>query len=76
VYLRQESEDWKEETRRKDTIIISLTQRIPELEAPLESQEAPVMPSEVPTKGTPPPSEPEEPSQRRSWLHRFFFGTS
>jgi hypothetical protein len=34
AYLRQEAEDWKEEARRKDTIIISLTQRIPELEAP------------------------------------------
>src|SRR5215211_4736851 len=29
VYLRQEAEDWKEEAHRKDTIIMSLTQRIP-----------------------------------------------
>ena len=33
VYLRQEAEDWKEEARRKDTIIMSLTQHIPELGA-------------------------------------------
>jgi len=25
AYLRQEAEDWKEEARRKDTIIMSLT---------------------------------------------------
>ncbi len=28
AYLRQEAEDWKEEARRKDTIIMSLAQRI------------------------------------------------
>src|ERR671910_3006115 len=39
VYLRQESEDWKEEARCKDTIIMSLTQRIPELEAATEPRE-------------------------------------
>src|ERR687890_881647 len=41
AYLRQEAEDWKEEARRKDTIIMSLTQRLPDLEAPAESLEAP-----------------------------------
>ena len=41
AYLRQEAEDWKEEARRKDTIIMSLTQRIPELEAPSEPRDAP-----------------------------------
>src|SRR5215204_4686139 len=40
AYLRQEAEDWKEEARHKDTIIISLTQRLPELQAPVESPEA------------------------------------
>jgi hypothetical protein len=30
AYLRQEAEDWKEEARRKDTLIMSLAQRIPE----------------------------------------------
>jgi excisionase family DNA binding protein len=33
-YLRREVEDRKDESRRKDAIIMSLTQRIPELEAP------------------------------------------
>jgi hypothetical protein len=71
AYLRQESEDWKEEARRKDTIIMSLTQRIPELQAPTEQQE--VFESATQAKGMVPP-ESQEPSRRRSWLHRFFFG--
>jgi len=42
--LKTELADWKAEAQRKDTIIMSLTQRIPELEAPrqepLETYEA------------------------------------
>src|SRR5215212_8410867 len=33
-YLRREVEDWKDESRRKDAILMTMTQRIPELEAP------------------------------------------
>ena len=73
MYLRQEAEDWKEEARCKDTIIMSLTQRIPELEASPEPREGHVTPSEAADKSTLPP-EQQEPSQRRSWLYRFFFG--
>jgi hypothetical protein len=73
AYLRQEAEDWKEEARRKDTIIMSLTQRLPELEAPTESREVFESGTQAKGKGTV-PSEPQESSQRRSWLHRFFFG--
>jgi hypothetical protein len=72
AYLRQEAEDWKEEARRKDTIIMSLTQRLPELEAPAESPGGVQTASEGPAKGH--PWGQQEPSQRRSWLHRFFFG--
>src|ERR671921_582613 len=79
AYLRQEAEDWKEEARRKDTIIMSLTQRLPELEAPAESLEAPAeslrglqTTSEGPPKGN--PRGQQEPLQRHSWPHRFFFG--
>ena len=77
VYLRQEAEDWKEEARRKDTIIMSLTQRIPELEAPREAsselREAPVSDSEGADKGTA-FSETQKPSERRkrSWWREFF----
>jgi hypothetical protein len=34
--LKREVEDWKEEARRKDHIIMSLTQRIPELEPAID----------------------------------------
>ena len=74
AYLRQGAEDWKEEARRKDTLIMSLTQRIPELEAapePRESHASP--PEEVVGRGNLPPGA-KVPSQRRSWLYRFFVG--
>ena len=58
AYLRQEAEDWKEEASRKDTIIMSLTQRIPELEAPTKPREA--------------SNAAQEPSERRSWWRKFF----
>ncbi len=51
VYLRQEAEDWKEEARRKDAIIMSLTQRFPELETPVEPPGGLQTASEGPTKG-------------------------
>ena len=76
AYLRQEAEDWKEEARRKDTIILSLTQRLPELEAPAGSQAASVDTSgKGPGRGSTAPLESQEPLQRHSWLHRFFFGS-
>ena len=72
AYLRQVSEDWKEEARRKDTIIMSLTQLLPELEAPTESREVFEPATQAKDKDTAPP-EQQDPSHRRSWLHRFFF---
>ena len=74
AYLRQEAEDWKEEAHRKDTIIMSLTQRLPELQAPTESPGGLQTASEGPANGGPHPWGQQEPSQRRSWPHRFFFG--
>jgi hypothetical protein len=68
--LKRREEVHAEESRRKDTIIAQLTQRIPELEAPSEPQEAPVTPSEDAAKGTSSP-EQQEPSQRRSWWRAF-----
>ena len=70
VYLRQEAEDWKEEARRKDTIIMSLTQHLPELQAPVESPGGLQTASESPTKGN--PRGQQESSQRRSWWRQFF----
>jgi hypothetical protein len=70
AYLRQEAEDWKEEARRKDTIIMSLTQHLPELQAPVESPGGLQTASEGPTKGN--PRGQQESSQRRSWWRQFF----
>ena len=68
--LRARVKFLEEELQRKDTILLSLTQRIPELEAPPESRDAPVSSSEEENKGTPP--EQQEPSKRRSWWREFF----
>src|ERR687886_1470346 len=47
----QEQIDWlRREVERKDTIIMTLTQRIPELEAPREPRESPVSSSAEPSK--------------------------
>jgi hypothetical protein len=62
--------DWlRREVERKDTIIMSLTQRIPELEAPPEQRDAPETASPRSGMGI-----AQEPAERRSWLYRFFFG--
>jgi len=66
--------DWlRREVERKDTLLMSLMQRIPELESPTEPRESPEAAFQEPYNTYAPP-EPQEPSQRRSWLHRFFFG--
>ena len=68
--------DWlKREVERKDTIIMSITQRIPELEASPELQDVPATFSHEDTdKGGDTPDKPQEQVQRRSWFYRFFFG--
>ena len=68
--------DWlRREVERKDTIIMSLTRRIPELEAPTVLQDGPETAAPLSDKGTAPENS-EELVQRRSWLYRFFFGPS
>jgi excisionase family DNA binding protein len=60
--LKQELEERKEEARRKDAILMTMAQRIPELEAPREASASPeareghVTASEEPNKGTAAPS--------------------
>ena len=61
------------ELERKDTILMSLVQRIPELEAPSEPRDAPETAAEGADRGTA-PTDAQEPKERRSWLYRFFFG--
>ena len=68
--LEDQIEFLRRELERKDTIILSLTQRIPELEAAPEPQESPEKPPEASGKE----EESLKPEQHRSWLYRFFFG--
>jgi len=74
--LRDQLEYMRRESERKDAIIMqmaqanaSLTQRIPELEAPPEPRDA-VTVSETSGNGT--REDTQEPLQRRSWLLRWF----
>jgi DNA-binding transcriptional MerR regulator len=69
--LKRELEIRNEELKRKDTIIMSLTQRIPEIESPREAPETPVTATEDTGNGDTPPD-----TERRSWWQRFFFGSS
>ena len=77
--IRRREEEHREEARRKDTIIAQLTQRIPELEAPRETATEATERPETASEGATTDrgadrAEAEKPSERRSWLHRFFFG--
>lgn len=65
--LEDQIEFMRRELERKDAIILSLTQRIPELEATPETA------SPHSDRGTAPEGS-QEPAERRSWLYRFFFG--
>src|SRR5829696_8659645 len=78
--LHDENEWLRREVERKDTIIMQMAQRIPELEPATEprglSETAPAaQPSAAggPTAGT---EGPQKPARQRSWLYRFFFGPS
>jgi hypothetical protein len=69
--LKKDREVWQEEARRKDTIIMALTNRIPELEAPSETtpepSESSVRDSDTQSRGVIPPD-----AQNRSWWRRIF----
>ncbi len=67
--LRGEVEVWREAARRKDHIIMALTDRIPAIEAPEDGQEA----TQEPTRGSEGVADREEP-ERRSWWRRVFGG--
>ena len=77
-HLRQEIEAWREEARRKDAIIMTMAQRIPELEPARDaSPEAPEW-SQTAEEGrgngtTGRPQEGE--AQRASWWRRWILGT-
>jgi|SRR5215203_2004877 len=72
----QEQIDWlRREVERKDTLLMSLMQRIPELESPQETPKSPETASEEPHMTHAPPT-PETPvsaaQQKRSWWRAFF----
>jgi hypothetical protein len=63
----------RRELERKDAIIMTMAQRIPEIEAPTEPRESDISASEE-RGGDEVPSDQENPSESPSWLSRFFFG--
>ncbi len=72
--LRNRIRFLEDELQRKDAILMTLAQRVPELEsareAPSEPRDAPEPPPDTEGKGAAPPEE-----ERRSWWQRIF-GTS
>jgi hypothetical protein len=72
--LERQLENEREANSENRRIIMAMTQRIPELEAPPETREAPVTSSEEDSDSDEIPPEQQEPVERRSWLYRFFFG--
>jgi hypothetical protein len=79
AFLREELKDREEiraeENRRKDTIIAQLTQRIPALPSSASSEDSEGHDAATErAEGSEIPPETQEPSERRSWLSRFFFG--
>ena len=71
-YLRKEAEAWQEESRRKDAIIMTMAQRIPELEPASEPQEAPETSTNL-HPGVDPQGENagRETTRSHSWWQRF-----
>jgi hypothetical protein len=69
-FLRQELERLHRELERKDAILLTMAQRIPELEAAPEPRESPQIPSEQQGSGTAPHEEGG--AEKRSWWKRFF----
>jgi hypothetical protein len=65
-FLRREIERLHRELERKDAIILTLAQRVPEL----EPRESPIGTDENSSNGDVHPAQ-----ERRSWWHRLFFGT-
>jgi hypothetical protein len=73
--FRRREEAWVEESRRKDSIIAALTQRIPAIEAPAEQSSEPresaVSDSEATSKGDV-DQESADGQIRQSWWRRLF----
>jgi hypothetical protein len=75
--LREQIEFLRDELRRKDTIIMAMTQRIPELEPAQERTGTPERAAGGPERVEPrarATGGAQEPGQRRSWWRRLFGG--
>lgn len=75
-YLREVIATRDEELRRKDTIIMQMAQRIPELEPP-QPHEASEEQAQEPPEGSEPKeaaTNPESATQRRPWWRRWLGG--
>ena len=70
--LRLARELREEEAWRKDAIIMTMAQRIPELEPPTEPPDARQTPGEGPDREGDPAPNAEELERRPSWWRRFF----
>jgi hypothetical protein len=66
----------RRELERKDTILLNLTERIPQLEAPQETRESPETVEEERQRAEPQPDAPgaQEGVLRRSWWRRMLGG--
>jgi hypothetical protein len=72
AYLKETVAKRDEEIRRRDHLLAVALEHIPAPEEPSEARESPVSSSGEASKGVASPE--HQPSQRRSWLQRFFFG--
>ena len=72
-HLRTQLDEANSANRENRRIIAGLVQRVPELEAHTEEREAPETATPRSDGGTA-PEDSHEPTERRSWLYRFFFG--
>jgi hypothetical protein len=65
----------RRELERKDTILLNLTERIPQLEAPIEERESPQTVEEAPERaGARPATGGAQEGARRPWWRRVFGG--
>lgn len=72
--LRDQVDFLRRELERKDTLLMSLMQRIPELEPTREPQQAPTRPEDAPvgTEDQPFFGRGQGEGEKRSWWRRFF----
>jgi excisionase family DNA binding protein len=66
---QEQIEFLQRELERKDALLLNMTEVMKAINPPSEPRESPVKPSQEQGDGDMPPEK-----EKRSWLHRFFFG--